>query len=185
LNAVFETARLRARTLTMKRISKYALAAASLVLVGFAAPAAAGDPLIDGLAAADRGDLATAIRLLRPLADQGDAVIQGTLADMYYQGGGGVPQSYMIAASWYRRAADQYEPSSQYKLGLMYVNGLGVPQDYVLAHMWFNLAAAMEYKYAATNRDMLAAKMTPEQIAEAQKLAREWEAKFLITGSGR
>ena len=169
----------------MTRISKYALAAALLVWVGFAAPAAAGDPLIDGLAAAGPRRPCDRNTTLRPLADRGDAVIQGTLADMYFRGGGGVLQSYMIAASWYRRAADQYEPSSQYKLGSMYANGLGVPQDYVLAHMWFNLAAAMEYKYAATNRDMLAAKMTPEQIAEAQKLAREWEAKFLISGSGR
>jgi hypothetical protein len=67
----------------------------------------------------------------------------------------------------------------------MYANGWGVPQDYILAHMWSNLSAAGGHKDAEKNRDFVAAKMTAAQIAEAQKLAREWEAKFLITGSGR
>jgi hypothetical protein len=52
-----------------------------------------------------------------------------------------------------------------------------VPQDYVTAHMWFNLAAASGDKTGAEGRDMAAAKMTPAQIAEAQKLAREWKPK--------
>ena len=48
-------------------------------------------------------------------------------------------------------------------------------KDYVSAHVWFNLAAAGGYKDAARHRDIVAAKMTPAQIAEAQKLAREWK----------
>ncbi len=67
----------------------------------------------------------------------------------------------------------------------MYYNGHGVPQGYVQAHMWFNLAAARydtifqskPHDLAASNRNRVAAKMTPEQIAEAQKLAREWKSK--------
>jgi uncharacterized protein len=59
----------------------------------------------------------------------------------------------------------------------MYGAGLGVPQDYALAHMWVNLAAAGGHKDAVKNRDIVAAKMTPAQIAEAQKLAREWKPK--------
>jgi hypothetical protein len=51
----------------------------------------------------------------------------------------------------------------------------GVPQDDVLSHMWFSLAASQGYDLAATERDKLAAKMTPHQIAEAQRLAREWK----------
>jgi hypothetical protein len=53
----------------------------------------------------------------------------------------------------------------------------GVPQDYVQAHMWLNLAAAHddEVKLATVARDELAAKMTPDQIAEAQRMAREWK----------
>ena len=59
----------------------------------------------------------------------------------------------------------------------MYRDGLGVPQDYIQAHLWFNLAAARfpaaekEKREAATeHRDTVGAKMTPEQVAEAQKL---------------
>ncbi len=63
-------------------------------------------------------------------------------------------------------------------LGLMYQDGQGVPQDYVEAHMWLNLATAQSSgedrdRYMKT-RDTLAEEMTPEQIAEAQRRAREW-----------
>jgi len=73
---------------------------------------------------------------------------------------------------------------AQYNLGVMYKNGPGLPQDYVQAHMWFNLAASQFPAWekdkrgdAVKARDYLASKMTPAQIAEAQKLAREWEPK--------
>ena len=67
--------------------------------------------------------------------------------------------------------------SAQYSLGGMYLNGHGVPRDYTAAHMWFNLAAASGFPDAEKTRDSVAARMTPEQIAEAQKLAREWKPK--------
>jgi protein involved in temperature-dependent protein secretion len=57
----------------------------------------------------------------------------------------------------------------------MYEEGWGAPQDYVVAHMWFNLLAAQGDFKAANKRDELAAKMTPDQIAEARRLAREWK----------
>ena len=50
-----------------------------------------------------------------------------------------------------------------------------MPQNYVSAYMWFNLAAAHGDEEAAKRRDKLAEGMTPAQIAEAQKLAREWK----------
>jgi len=56
-----------------------------------------------------------------------------------------------------------------------------VPQDFVQAHMWYNLAASDltgdDRELAAKNRDSLAEEMTSEQIAEAQRLAREWKPK--------
>ena len=55
--------------------------------------------------------------------------------------------------------------------------GEGVGQDDVSAHMWFSLAAANGLKEAVRNRNMVARHMTPEQVAEAQKLAREWKPK--------
>ena len=63
----------------------------------------------------------------------------------------------------------------------MYEDGKGVPQDYVQAHMWYNLAAAqggMAGDTTVKNRDRVAKRMTPAQIAEAQRLAREWMAAF-------
>lgn len=52
-----------------------------------------------------------------------------------------------------------------------------MPQDYVQAHKWYNLGATAGDKEAITNRDIVAGKMTPAQIAEAQKLASAWKPK--------
>ena len=60
-------------------------------------------------------------------------------------------------------------------LGRLYLKGLGAPQDYVLAHMWFNLAASRGEMEALKERDTLAAKMTPQQVATAQDRARAWQ----------
>jgi TPR repeat protein len=94
-----------------------------------------------------------------------------------YDRGEGVPQNYREALKWYRKAADQGNAMAQYNIGAMYVSGHGVPQDYVTAHMWFNLSAAQDDDDAAKNRDVIAQRMTLAQIAEAQKLAREWRPK--------
>ncbi|MDE0829060.1 MAG: SEL1-like repeat protein [Vicinamibacterales bacterium] len=63
---------------------------------------------------------------------------------------------------------------------MLYENGEGVPQDYVQAHMWTNLAvtqsSGQDRDRRERNRDIIAAKMTAEQIAEAQRLASEWDA---------
>lgn len=69
---------------------------------------------------------------------------------------------------------------AQHALGSDYALGDGVPKDYVQAHMWFNTAAsrasdAEVRKEMAMFRDHVAAKMTPAQIAKAQRLAREWK----------
>ncbi|MGO2136106.1 MAG: SEL1-like repeat protein, partial [Marinobacter sp.] len=66
---------------------------------------------------------------------------------------------------------------AQYNLGVMYTKGQGVPQDYIQAHTWSNLSASQGGKSAAKNRDILADLMTPQQISEAQALARKWVAK--------
>jgi TPR repeat protein len=81
------------------------------------------------------------------------------------------------AMRWWRRAAEQGLAEAQTNLGNMYNNGEGVPQDSVLAHMWLNLAAAQGQEEAKTNRDIVAKRMTPAQLAEAQRLAREWKPK--------
>ena len=181
-----------------------------------AAPAVAGS-LEDGVAAHVRGDYATALGLIRPLAEQGDIDAQVVLGQIYYQGQGvaqdyamamswyrraaeqgdsdaqymmgrmyrsgqGVGQDYAIAITWYRKAAEQGDTDAQCMLGRMYQSGVGVSQDFVQAHKWLNLAAARlgasekeKLDAALRERDALAAKMTPAQIEEAQKLAREWK----------
>ncbi|MFH1029213.1 MAG: trypsin-like peptidase domain-containing protein [Pseudomonadota bacterium] len=63
---------------------------------------------------------------------------------------------------------------AQNNLGVHYYKGLGVPQDYVEAHMWWNLAASQGQENARSNRDLVAKEMTPAQLAEAQKRAREF-----------
>jgi hypothetical protein len=97
-----------------------------------------------------------------------------------YLNGAGVPQDYVEAVRWYRLAADQEVAGAQFSLGFMYATGQGVPQDDVQAHMWYNLAASRgtdEMKVEAVEaRDRVAGKMNPTQIAEAQRLAREWDA---------
>ena len=135
---------------------------------------AVAGPLGDGVAAYDRGDYATALRLWRPLAEQGDANAQFDLGGLYEKGEG-VPKDYVEAAKWLRLAAEQGNFVYEFNLGLTYYDGKGVPQDCVLAHMWFNLAATQGYDLAIQMRDSVAAKMTADQIAEAQRMAREWK----------
>src|SRR5262245_50685230 len=95
---------------------KHALAAI-IVVLSLAAPAAAG-PREDVEAASASGDYATALRLLRPLADQGDAFAQLNLGVMY-DNGRGVPRNYAEAAKWFRLAADQGLANAQLNLALM------------------------------------------------------------------
>ena len=173
----------------------------------------------DAKAAFIRGDYEEAYRLIKPLAEQGDADAQWNLGSMYalgqgvpqdytkavkwfrkaaehgnaeaqsnlgfmYKIGRGVPQDDTEAVKWYRKAAEQGLADAQYNLGVMYAKGQGVPQDYILAHMWFNLAVLRlpasegeKREQAVKERDIVASKMTPAQITEAERLAREWKPK--------
>ena len=190
-----------------------------LVLFVYAAGPAVAGPFEDATAAYNQGDYTTALRLWRPLAEQGDASAQYNLGFIYYSGLGvpqdtaaavswyrkaadqgyagaqavlsfmfekglGVTQDYAAAASWCRKAAEQGHAVALYNLGLMYATGQGVTRDYVQAHKWFNLAAAQfeasskeKRETAIKNLNVVAAGMTSAQIAEAQKLAREWKPK--------
>ncbi len=73
--------------------------------------------------------------------------------------------------------AEKGEIDAQHRLGNMYAKGEGAPHDYVLAHKWFNLAAAGGHEEARSARNIFSQLMTPEQVAEAQKLARDWFAQ--------
>jgi len=94
-----------------------------------------------------------------------------------YDNGRAVEQDYQEAAKWYRLAAEQGNKDTQYNLGDMYEKGLGVPQDDTEAAKWYRLAADQGLENAAKGLEVLEKAMTPAQIAEAQRLAREWTAK--------
>src|SRR5271166_5998265 len=96
---------------------------ASLMVGGLLALAlfgvSAAGPLEDGNAAHQRGDYATAVRLLRPLADKGNAVAQISIGDMSDKGEG-VQQDYSKAVTWYGKAANKGNADAQVRLGMMY-----------------------------------------------------------------
>jgi uncharacterized protein len=104
-----------------------ATVAALMLAVSFAGSVAAG-PFEDGAAAYKKGDYATALRLLGPLAEEGNVAAQFNLGLMY-QLSQGVPQDDEAATSWYRKAAEQGLADAQYNLGFMYANGPGCPAE--------------------------------------------------------
>ena len=121
-------------------------------------------------------DFSEAFLWSRKAANRGIAGAQTWLATMYFRGHG-VLKDASEAVRWYRKAAEQGTDQAQAMMGLLYSQGRGVPQDDVLAHMWLNLAASQggeNQKDRAVARDQLAQKMTREQLAEAQRMAREW-----------
>jgi len=121
-------------------------------------------------------DYTEAVKWYRKAAGQGDAVAQFNLGLMYGKGRG-IPQDYAEAVRLYRQAAKQGHAIAQFNLGAMYANGRGVPQDDIQAHMWLSLIAATGDEEATIWRDFIAQRMTPEQIGEAQRLARKWSEK--------
>ena len=118
-------------------------------------------------------DDAEAAKWYRKAAEQGQAEAQVNLGSMYANGYG-VPKDDTEAVKWYRKAAEQGLAEAQYGLGRAYGTGDGVPQDFVYAYKWFNLAAAKGNEGAMSGKEIVVENMTREQIAEAQKLSREW-----------
>ena len=150
----------------MKRVIRWA----ALALMLMPAMVTAQD-FEAGLAAAQAGDYATALREWTPLAEQGEAYAQALLGVMYANGQG-VPQDDAEAVKWYRLAAAQGDADAQYNLGVMYAKGQGVPQDFIAAHMWFNISGANGDSQAAAKRDAVAAKLSPADLSTAQRSAK-------------
>ena len=117
-------------------------------------------------------DYAEAVRWYRLAAAQGLAIAQSNLGAAYVEGKG-APQDYTEAVKLFRLAAAQGHAPAQSNLGARYAKGQGVAQDYVRAYMWFSLAALSDATDATNNRDLTAQRMTPQQIAEAKKMAQE------------
>jgi hypothetical protein len=171
----------------LKVTAKVALVAL-ILLLALVAPVLA-DERDDADRAYRSGDYATSLRIYRRLAEKGDASAQTSLGVMYDKGQG-VTQDDIVAVMWYRKAAHQSHAQGQFNLAVKFAEGNGVPQDYVRSHMWFDLAVR-NYAASATenrneaikNRDLVAAKMTPAQIAEARRLARKWKPRNKRSGN--
>ena len=114
-------------------------------------------------------------------AMKGDADAQFDLGKNYEAGRIGLKKDVVQAEHWYREAANQGDPFAQASLAILYGFGKGVAPDLVQAYMWYELAAERttggDRVSIVEMRDDLAAKMTPQQLDEARKLAREWKVK--------
>lgn len=121
---------------------------------------------------------AKAMDFLNRAASKGNIDAMASLGQMYSDGEG-VERNYSKAVEYLKPAANAGNWGAQYTLGAMYADGRGVPQDYVEAHKWFNILAAVGFEQVVEVRNRLAKKMTLNQIAEAQQLAREWKPVLL------
>ncbi len=120
------------------------------------------------------GEEEEAVKWFRMAADQGLASGQLSLGFCYAEGLG-IAKDEAEAVKWYRKAAEQGDEYAQNHLGVCYAEGRGVPEDHVEAYKWLNLAGPSVH--TRKWRDDLGSKMTSQQIAEAQKLSKDWKHK--------
>lgn len=118
---------------------------------------------------------------LKERAAAGDPDAEFTLGKNYEAGRSGLKKDYAMAASWYRKSADQGNVWAEASLGILYHAGKGLPHDDVQAEMWFTISADRapenDRETIADMRDSVARHLTAQQIAEARRLAREWKPK--------
>lgn len=112
---------------------------------------------------------------LERAAEQGDTYAANTLYDMFYTGDG-VPRDFAYSIDWLTKSAEYGDPWAQAKLGHHYRIGIGVPKDMIKAYTWTNLAGADSSdegraQSARLVRDDMEKEMSPDQLAEAQRLS--------------
>ena len=139
------------------------------------------DWFYEALNAEERGNYKKSFEIFKSVAEKGGPEAQVRLGYMY-DIGIGVTQDNTQAMNLYRKAAEQGDHKAQNNLGKMYAQGREITQDFVQAYIWFDLAAwkseGEEIHTTAThNREIISKKMTPDQIAEAQRRVREWVNK--------
>jgi hypothetical protein len=112
----------------------------------------------------------------RKAAGQGHAAAQFWVAIMY-RDSIGVQRDYGETLYWLARAAERGDANAQYTLGQLNQNGEGFPVDDVQAYVWFSLAGAQGDRDAEVMMEKLEKRLTPEEVARAQRLAREWKPR--------
>ena len=161
------------RMMGKREIAMKLLSALAVGLL-FAGPVSAQD-FETAQAIAQSGDYETAAKILKQLAEQGDAEAQMTLGLLYLKGVG-VLQDDDEGMRLLRLSASQAYPMAFGVLGNVYEDGIGAQQDNVTAHMWYNIFTvtnddkSLDDK-ARKDRDDIAKKMTHDQIVEAQRRA--------------
>lgn len=112
-------------------------------------------------------------------ARSGDVEAQFELGKNYETGRIGLPKDLAQAQYWYHKAADQGDPYAEASLGILFNFGKGVQRDYAQAYMWYERAVMHAQggnrDSIVEMRDGIAENLTPQQIAEAKRLAREWK----------
>ena len=119
------------------------------------------------------------VKWLRKAAEQGFGEAQCNLGVCYLDGAG-VAKDAAEAVKWYRKAAEQGVANAQCNLGACYRDGMGVAKDYVQVYKWFSLASAQGSRGAKKELSIIKAKMTKEQVAEAQRLAQEFKPRRVL-----
>lgn len=130
-----------------------------------------------GEAAFYAGDYKTALKIFNAQAEGGNYGALYFLGEMHREGLG-VSQSFAKAAEFYLKAAKGNHPYPQLRLGEMHRDGKGVAQDHKAAYMWFDLASSYGEQKGATERDRIAEKLSPAEINEAKKTAKDWVSKL-------
>jgi TPR repeat protein len=115
----------------------------------------------------------------RKAAEHGSAAGKRVVGD-FYKNGRAVAADAAEAARWYRQGADGDDLRAQYQLGQLYFDGTGVARDYASAYVWFTIAAGQtplidNRKQLIELRNIAAARMTPEQIADAARRVAAWK----------
>lgn len=121
-------------------------------------------------------------------AAKGNALAQVGIGYMSMQGSG-TPIDFKAAAGWFAKSAEQGDASAMLALGTLFELGKGVPQDVVQAYKWYALATVDDGEYdqelfdrATRSRDELARKITPAQVEEGEREARQWKRPLKLSG---
>lgn len=109
-------------------------------------------------------------------AAQGYPNAKKKLGMMYYKGQG-VPRQLSVAFQWFKQAAEQGVADAQNNLALMYFKGEGITKDFILSYQWVSLAAAQGNQEARRAKEFFTTKITPAQLSEGERLAKEWEMR--------
>ncbi len=132
----------------------------------------------DGVVAYAMGQYEKAMQTMMPLAANADHPYAQYYVGVMYEKGQGVDQSYDEAVKWFGSSAEQGVSQAQMRLSKLYAAGKGVPQDYEYAFAWASVAQHLGNSYAPPQVGKMAAELSPEELAEAQKLSNQFVQQY-------